>query len=138
MLLLTGCSGTVALPDPTPDEAGRTVCAALLGDLPANVLDGTRRPTEPGGLTAAWGDPPITLRCGVAPPPGLTPTSECIEVDGVGWFGESAEGGMLYTTIGRRVFVELGVPSDYAPEAGALVDMAAAVTAHDPLERPCQ
>jgi len=89
-------------------------------------------------LTAAWGDPPITLRCGVGAPPGLTPESECLEVNGVGWFSEDADGGTLYTTIGREVLVELGVPEDYAPEASALVDVAAAVSAHDPLLKPCR
>lgn len=138
MLLLTGCSGAVALPDPTPDDATRAVCASLLGDLPATVLNGTRRPTKPGGLTAAWGDPPITLRCGVPAPPSLTASSECTEVQGVGWFAEDAEGGTLYTTIGRRAFVELGVPSEYTSAAGALVDVAEVVTAHDPVERPCE
>ena len=138
LLLLTGCSGAVELPDPTPDAAARAVCDGLLGSLPATVLNGTRRPTKPGGLTAAWGDPPITLSCGVPVPPGLTAASECLEVQGVGWFAEEVEGGMLYTTIGRRAFVELGVPEHYAPEAGALVDVAAAVSARDPLQQPCQ
>ncbi len=71
-------------------------------------------------------------------PPTLTTSSECTEVDGVGWFAEDAENGTLYTTIGRRVFVELGVPSHYTSGAGALVDVAGVVSAHDPLERACQ
>lgn len=125
------------MPEPSPDAAGRSVCAGLIANLPTTVMDGTRRTTKPGELTAAWGDPPITVRCGVAAPPGLTAASECLEVDGVGWFAEQVEGGMLYTTIGRAVFVEVGVPTHYAPEAGALVDLAAAVQAHDPLQRPC-
>lgn len=126
------------IPEPTPDGAGRTVCVQLVAALPDRVLDAARRTAEPGVLTAAWGDPPITLRCGVAAPPGLVSTSECLEVNGVGWFSEDADGGRLYTTIGRQVFVEVGVPSDYAPEVGALVDVAAAVSAHDPLVTPCQ
>lgn len=128
----------MAVDEPTPDPATRTVCTSLLSRLPATVLDGKRRPTTPGGLTAAWGDPPITLRCGVAAPPGLQPDSECVEVDGVGWFAEDADGGTLFTTIGRAAFVEVGVPSRYAPESGALVDLAAAVSASVPSERPCQ
>ena len=70
-------------------------------------------------------------------PPGLTPTSECLEVNGVGWFREQADGGTLFTTIGRAVAVEVGVPAGYAPEVDVLVDLAAAVDAHDPLEQPC-
>ena len=138
LLALTACSGAVAIPEPTPDEAGRDVCVPLVAALPDQVLDGTRRTAEPGVLTAAWGDPPITLRCGVPAPPGLVPTSECLEVNGVGWFAEEADGGTLYTTIGRQVFVEVGVPSDYTPGASTLVDLAAVVAAQDPVVTPCQ
>ena len=138
LLVLTGCSGAVAVPEPDPDETGRAACAPLIAALPDRVLEAERRTADPGVLTAAWGDPPITLRCGVAAAPGLTPASECLEVNGVGWFAEDADGGTLYTTIGRQVFVELGVPEDYAPEASALVDVAAAVSAHDPLLTPCR
>jgi hypothetical protein len=134
----TGCSGAVALAEPEPDAGGRATCTALLAALPDHVLESTRRPTEPGVLTRAWGDPPITLRCGVEPPPGLTPSSECLEVNGVGWFSEDAEGGVLFTTVGRAVFVEVGVPHAYAPEVNPLVDLAAAVSAHDALVRSCR
>ena len=138
LLAVTACAGPVALPEPQPDEAGRSVCTALLAALPDQVLESTRRPTDPGVLTTAWGDPPITLRCGVAAPPGLTPSSECLEVNGVGWFSEPAEGGVLFTTVGRAVFVEVGVPHAYAPEVGPLVDLADAVSTQVPLQQPCR
>jgi hypothetical protein len=138
LTLLTACSGAVALTEPQPDAADRATCTNLLEALPDQVLESTRRPTQPGVLTRAWGDPPITLRCGVAAPPGLNPSSECLEVNGVGWFSEDAEGGVLFTTVGRAVFVEVGVPHAYAPEVGPLVDLAAAVSAHDPLVQPCR
>lgn len=127
----------MAIPDPDPPAAVRTVCSALLADLPTLVLDGERRQVAPGGLSAAWGSPAITLRCGVDRPAALTPSSQCFEVNGVGWFAEAADGGYLFTTIGRTAYVELAVPSDYAPEANALVDVAATVSAHDPLQTPC-
>ena len=136
--LLTGCSGAVAIPEPTPDEADRSTCTALVAALPDEVEGGLRRPAEPGLLTAAWGDPPITLRCGVAAPPGLTPSSECLEINGVGWFSEDAEGGVLFTTVGRAAFVEVAVPDGYTPAVNPLVDLAAAVEAHDPVEQPCR
>ena len=136
--LATACSRAVALPEPEPEAADRGTCEALLAALPDQVLESTRRPTEPGVLTRAWGDPPITLRCGVPAPPGLTPSSECLEVNGVGWFNEEAQGGVLFTTVGRAVFVEVGVPEQYAPEVNPLVDLAATVSAHDPLDQPCR
>jgi hypothetical protein len=113
------------------------VCTALLDQLPVRVLNAERREVEPGRFSAAWGDPPITLRCGVEKPPKLSPSSPCFEVNGVGWLAEEATGGYLFSTIGRTTYVEVGVPSHYSPEANALVDLAAAVSANDPLLKPC-
>jgi hypothetical protein len=137
VLLLAGCSRAVAVPDPAPTGADLVTCTALMADLPDQVLDQDRRRAEPGNFSAAWGDPAITLRCGVAKPPELGPASTCLEANGVGWFGEEAEGGRLFTTIGRQTYVELAVPSAYAPESGALVDVAATVAAHNKLLSPC-
>jgi hypothetical protein len=122
--------------DPTPSAAVREQCAAVMTALPDLVLDQPRRSVEPGRLSAAWGDPTITLKCGVAKPVGLGPESECFEVNGVGWFAEKAEGGYLFTTIGRSAYVQVGVPTEYAPEANALVDVASAVQ-QIPVEQPC-
>lgn len=122
--------------DPSPSAGVRQQCAAVMADLPETVLDQPRRTVEPGALSAAWGDPTITLKCGVDKPPGLGDASECFEVNGVGWFAEQAEGGYLFTTIGRSAYVQVGVPTRYAPEATALVDVAEAVQ-KIPLERPC-
>ena len=133
-----GCARAVAVAEPSPDAEDRAVCAALLAGLPQDVEGQRRRKVTPGVLTAAWGDPPITLRCGVPAPPALTPSSECLEVNGVGWFNEDVPGGVLFTTIGRATFVEVAVPAAYTPPVNPLVDLAAAVTAHDPLEQPCR
>ena len=105
--------------------------------LPKTVLDQDRRKVSPGKYSAAWGKPVITLRCGVSKPPRLTDASPCFGVNGVGWFAEKTSGGYLFTTIGRRTYVEVGVPAAYAPEANALVDVAAAVTAADPMVKKC-
>jgi len=126
------------VPEPTPTGAAVEVCSSLMADLPATVLDHKQRAVTPGRFAAVWGDPAISLRCGVPRPPGLTAASECFEVNGVGWYAEQGSSGYLFTTIGRRAFVEVGVPSHYAPEANALVDLAAAVSAHDPVITPCR
>ena len=107
-----------------------------MAGLPATVVDQPRRTVEPGALSAAWGSPTITLQCGVEKPPRLGDASECFKVNRVGWFAEEAEGGYLFTTIGRPVYVEVGVPTEYAPEANALVDVAAAVQTI-PVDQPC-
>lgn len=127
----------VAVPSPAPEVA--TACAALLADVPAKVLDAKRRDTSPESkLTAAWGDPPIELVCGVSPPAGMaTPGFECFEVNGVGWYAEEAKNGYVFTTVGRKLYVEVSVPDDYRPEANALTDVSDAVSKHDQLITPC-
>ena len=135
--LLAGCS-RVAVPDPTPDEAGTAICTSLMADLPKTVLDQDRRTVEPGRFSAAWGKPAIVLRCGAPAPPTLTNQSECLDINGIGWFAEEATGGMIFTTIGRATFVEVSVPTQYPLGYGALVDLGATVSAHDPLVTPCR
>jgi hypothetical protein len=101
-------------------------------ELPDSVDGQARRDTEPASVrTAAWGDPPVVLRCGVPRPPGLTATSEVIEVNGVEWFLAGSERGYVFTTVGRRPYVELRVPADTPREQATapLVDVAEAVSA---------
>ena len=88
------------------------------GRLPTRVLD--QRPSDrpPGTFSAAWGRPPIMLRCGVAQPAGLTAASECFEVNGVGWFAEPADGRPdLSPRSGGRPSSRSRCPRRYAPEA---------------------
>lgn len=136
-LATSACSGTVELDEPPVSDQTADVCAALMADLPATVLDQDRRRVRPGTRSAAWGDPAITLRCGVAKPPTLNPSSQCFAVNDVDWYAEQGQGGFLFTTIGRPVFIEVTVPSDYAPEANALVDVAQTVDAHVPQTQRC-
>lgn len=67
----------------------------------------------------------------------MTQSASCMEVNDVGWFAEQREPGYVFTTIGRAVNVELTVPSKYAPESNALVDIADAVKAHVPARSQC-
>ena len=136
MLLLGGCSYGDSV-DAYPTEKGTTKnCDALYADLPNSVAAQTRRDVE-DTVAAVWGDPQIILRCGVEEPAGLTPSSRCDDVDGVGWFTEDTADGFLFTTIGRQFFISIEVPKDYEPPADALVDLAASVKKHDPDVKPC-
>ncbi len=69
------------------------------------------------------------LRCGVATPAALTPTSQLLTVDGVDWLPEELSAGYLFTTVGRSLNVEVSVPGAYSPESDALVDLSTAVAA---------
>lgn len=123
---LAACGRGVAVP--APPSPGLPECSAL--QLPDTVLGAGRRPTgDPA--TAAWGEPPITLRCGVARPQALTPTASLVDVDGVTWLPVAGEGGTAFVAVDwpskdDPVYVEVIVPDDYAPEAAALVDLAPA------------
>lgn len=63
---------------------------------------------------AAWGDPPIIARCGVAAP-GPT-TLECLGVDDVDWIVEPLSDGTRFTTYGRKPAMQVLVPDAYSPE----------------------
>jgi hypothetical protein len=134
--LATGC-GTSSVEVSAPMR-GPAECAELLDELP-EVVDGQeRREVEPpDALAAAWGDPAIVLRCGVADPERLTSSSPCAEVNRVGWFAEQRQDGYLFTTIGRSSNVQVQVPYEYEPAADALVDVAAAVRSTVPEKQPC-
>jgi hypothetical protein len=136
-LLLAGCRGDSVHVDAYPTTKNSALdCAAMLGDLPPSVA-GQRRRLVDGRLAGAWGDPPIVLRCGVEKPASLKPTSPCHEVDGVGWLAEKQSDGWLFTTIGRKHYASLEVPSDYQPAADALADLADLIARHLPLKRRC-
>lgn len=125
---LTSCTGPVPVELPDPDAAASDLCSDLATELPERLAGQESRATDPDSpLTAAWGDPAIVLRCGVPDPEALEPTSQVFTVDGVDWFPEELTAGYLFTTYGRSVNVEVTVPDDYAPEAGPLTDLAAAV-----------
>jgi hypothetical protein len=134
-LLVAGCSSAVDVAGPT---VGPPECRALLAALPEAVDGQDRREVQPGNaLAAAWGDPPIVLRCGVAEPKSLRPSSVCSEINNVGWLSRRGEDAFRFTTIGRTTSVQVRVPYDYEPAADALVDVAAAVRGTVPEVQPC-
>ena len=73
------------------------------------------------------------MRCGVANPAALTPTSQLVTVDGVDWLPEQLTEGYLFTSVGREVNVEVSVPDDYSPEADVLVDLSPVLAKLDPV-----
>lgn len=126
-LLVAACSGGGALQVDAPRPAGAAAqaCRALSTLLPERLDGESRRELEPQSpFTAAWGDPAIVLRCGVARPAALRRTSELASVNGVDWFAEQLTAGYLFTSTGRVANVEVTVPDDYAPEVDPLVDLA--------------
>ena len=134
-LLLGACGfGAVDVPASSPQPGTHGDCATLVADLPDVVegdgCDGVLERRDLAGQTpgaAAWGQPPIILRCGVAPPAGIDPTQAVLEVAGVGWSAVPGHGGTFFYALDRAAIVEVAIPDDYAPEAQVLVDLADAV-----------
>lgn len=135
-----GAAGGVAVPSPSASAA--RMCGALHDALPPKVDGLSKRSVSPvSDLTAGWGDPTVVLRCGVPRPEMLTPgsavynpTADAVEVNGVSWLIEKTDDGYRFTTTGRRTFVEVTVPADYAPEVDPLTDLGRAVETTIPSE----
>jgi hypothetical protein len=143
LLLVAGCSGPVSLDAPRLSGPDAAACRALVHALPAEVADLPRAKADPGaGYGAAWGDPPIELRCGVPRPKGLDAFAQCQTVNGVDWYiPESQQSGqpqeITMTTVGRAQYVEVRIPADYFPPATTMVDLGPAVKQTIREVRPC-
>ena len=135
LLFNSGNAVAVSVPGGVSGSA-QADCAALTKAVPQTVDNESRRSTSPDSpLTAAWGNPAITLRCGVPEPEVLRPGSKTYNpsadeayVDGVAWLIEKASDGYRFTAAQRAVYIELDVPAAYSPETNPLVDLASAVT----------
>ncbi len=94
-----------------PDTAG-PLCAALIAALPDEIDPGVRRRpvAREGGRAAAWGDPAVTLECGVPEPDR---PDEPAEVNGVRWTVRDIGAGYRWTTSERVVFVAVDIPDRY-------------------------
>ena len=111
--MLSACGSAVDVT--VPGAGAGPECAAVGDRWPDTVSGMTRRDTDPASpAVAAWGDPAVVARCGVAAPP---PTAvDCLEVDGVGWIPEQLSDGTRFTSFGTEPAVEVLVPRAYAPE----------------------
>jgi hypothetical protein len=101
------------------------VCLAVTSQLPNQVRNlPARKVTAGPEQNAAFGEPPITVQCGVTPPKmctTLTPgQTGCVPLDadllvmnGVCWYGEDGPATKLFTTMDREVAVQVGVPASY-------------------------
>jgi hypothetical protein len=125
--------------DPPKIAAGgmAAVCGRLAAALPAKVDDLRRRRTDPTVTTvAAWGDPPVVLRCGVGLPSGLTATSQLSGVNEVDWYVDEQPTQRVWTTFARAANVEVTIPNPHDPAVGPVVDLAAAIKSTDPKVTP--
>jgi hypothetical protein len=132
VLVTAGCGGqTVQMQPPETDPQTAESCADLVADLPDTLLSADRATVQPDSeIMAAWGDPPIGLRCGVPRPSSLERDSYLEEVNGVAWLPQPEDEPTLYTSVGREAYVELTIPPSYGAPAEALVELSDLIDAH--------
>jgi hypothetical protein len=125
----------------SPTGPALTQCQALVAALPDTVSGQTRRDVQAGdGTTAAWGNPAIVLRCGVDKPKGFHRASPCTTVNGVDWWVPltwPTKGSLVITTVGRSVYVEVGVPVQYLPPAATMANLSEAISSTTTVVRAC-
>ncbi len=109
----------------------------MIESMPNRVAGQEQRRTEPESTaTAAWGDPPISVRCGVATPAAYEPTSQLLSVNGVDWLVEQLSSGFRFTTIGLPVNTEVTVPAAYSPEADVVAQLSLPISRAIPPAAP--
>ena len=133
-------AATSPVPVDAPALAGRaqTVCRALLSRLPEALRDRARRPVTAGPeQNAAYGEPPVTVSCGVAPAtfPG---TDRVFTMDRVCWHAAETTRGTVWTTVDREEPVRVTVPRSYDSPGQWVIEFSAPVIAAVPSVPPTE
>lgn len=118
-------STPVEMAAPTLDARTRQVCLAVTSQLPTAVRDMPARKVSAGPeQNAAYGEPPLTVACGVPQPqmcervdggkPGCVPLDAImLSMNGVCWWGDDGPATDVFTTMDREVAVRVTVPGGY-------------------------
>jgi hypothetical protein len=105
------------------------VCLAVTSQLPVKVRDLAARKVSAGPeQNAAYGEPPLTVACGVAQPKmcaslddtgtGCVPLdTELLNMNKVCWYASQQGDAAVFTTMDREVPVQVTVPKQYAQPA---------------------
>ncbi len=115
----------VAMPAPSLPVRDALVCQSLVSHLPGVLRDRPRRPVTAGSeQNAAYGDPAITLACGVTPAPSVDPTATVYNLSGVCWYPVTGPAATTWTTVDREVPVAVTVPKSYDAQAQWVIQFA--------------
>ena len=135
-VMLAGCGSNTVEVDRYPvSAAGRQDCPAFIHALPDHVSDQARRRVSGSSYAAAWGDPPIVLRCGVGRPAGFDRFSACQTANGIDWFVpdkafEDQRADVVMTTVYRRPALQVHLPAEYRPPVAAMADLTRTIRQH--------
>jgi hypothetical protein len=115
-------------PPPALSAPAQRACQELVAALPTELGDLPARPVDSSSpYVAAWGDPAVTLRCGVPRPPSFIATADVQQINGVSWFAERRGGTTAWVVVDRPVYVEVLVPA--AAASGPVARLSTAVAA---------
>ena len=137
LAVLGGCSRgpslpAVAVPLPSADPSG---CARFAARLPDTLGRGLpRRGTIPeDSRVAAYGDPPVVVRCGAPYAATYRKGEPLVSVNEVAWYQQVGDDEVTWSTPTAFVNVELVVPRRYESQGGLLSVLSGAVRAAQPL-----
>lgn len=93
----------------------RAACERLAAELPDDLGDGLpQRDTDPADPhVAAYGDPPVVVRCGAPPPAKYKLGDPLLNVNGVAFFYEERGDVVVWSTPRAFVNVEVTVPTKW-------------------------
>ena len=86
-------------------------CERLVDRLPETL--GGLRLTATTADSATWGDPPVTLTCGVPRPQGWRVGVVPAEINDVAWYFRRAGAVVVWTAVDRGTYVTVTVPTGY-------------------------
>ena len=121
----------VFLPVPTLPDAVVGVCRQVIAGLPETVLGSNRRPVSGPEQNAAYGDPPVTVACGVAAMT-VASTDDVTQISGVCWLAKPGSAATVWTTVDRSVPVAVTVPGPSGGSAQPVVSFVDSLKKNDP------
>jgi hypothetical protein len=121
-------STPVRMAAPKLGERAAQVCLAVTSQLPVQVRDlPARKVTAGPEQNAAYGEPPLTVACGVTQPAmcatldggaGCVPLdSELLLMNRVCWYAKQTGDAAVFTTLDREIAVQVTVPRAYEQPA---------------------
>jgi hypothetical protein len=122
-------STPVQMAAPALSERVAQVCLAVTSQLPTALRGLPARKVSAGPeQNAAYGQPPVTVACGVPQPtmceradgghPGCVPLDAVMfKMNGVCWYGQDGPATDVFTTMDREVAVRVSVPGSYQQTA---------------------
>ena len=115
----------VTLP-PSPSAGIEKGCVRFSAALPRSLDVGEvvakRRRTDPADLRlAAYGDPPIVLRCGAPNDPTYKAGQPVLTIEGVQWFAHERKDDVVFSLPKAFVNIEVTMPRAYDAQLLALL-----------------